>query len=233
MNLTAAGEELLEAARTMNGAADAALLRLSGRDLEPAGTVRVTAPDDLMHYALIPAQATFHGRYPRIRVELVVDNRPLNLTRREADIAVRATRTPQETLVGRKVFDVETGLFAPATFGHTDRADWPWGAWEAGAGPAPTAAWMERMVPHEQVMLRSNSMLNLARAVESGACAALLPVFLGKILGSVTQHPLEEPIHHKASLWVLTHPDLRRAARIRLATTFLYDTLKKLEPAAA
>ena len=67
VTLTAAGEELLRTAETMNSAADAALLKLSGQDLEAAGTVRVTAPDDLMHYVLIPSLVEFQGRHPRIK----------------------------------------------------------------------------------------------------------------------------------------------------------------------
>lgn len=234
VNLTAAGEELLGAARQMDSAADAALLKLTGRDLAPAGTVRITAPDDLMHYVIIPALSAFHADYPQIRTELVVDNRHLNLTRREADVAVRATPAPQETLVGRQVDLVETGLFLPEAFADRPQVEWEWGAWEDGAGPPPTAAWMARHVAREQVILRSNSMLSLARAVESGVAAALLPSFLGRMLKGVRQQPLAEPtvgsLGGKAGLWVLTHPDLRRAARIRLVTAFLYETLKTLDP---
>ena len=81
-----------------------------------------------------------------------------------------------------------------------------------------------------RVLLRSNSMLNLARAVESGVGAALLPSFLGRMLTGVQECALDQPLGERAGLWVLTHPDLRRAARIRLATAFFYEQLKKLEP---
>jgi molybdate transport repressor ModE-like protein len=228
VTLTAAGEELLAAAERMNAAADNALLKLTGRDLAPAGTVRVTAPDDLMHYVLIPALPSFNALYPKIQVELVVDNRHLNLTRREADIAVRATAAPQETLVGRRALPVETALFYPAAFAERPRAEWTWAAWEAGAGPAVAAAWMAREAAAEQVILRANSMLNLARAVESGAAAALLPGFLGARLSGVERERLGHPLEEQVAVWVLTHPDLRNAARIRLTTEFIYQQLTSL-----
>lgn len=231
LSLTAAGEELAAAAERMDLAAGEALTRLAGRDLEAAGTVRVTAPDDLMHYAVIPAQAEFQALHPRIKLELAVDNRHLNLTRREADVAVRATAAPQETLVGRRAFEVRTGLFRPAGYATLAWEDWSWAAWEEGAGPVPSASWMAAKVRPDQVRLRANSMLSLARAVESGAGACLLPTFLGRRLNGVIEEPMTEPIEDRTSLWVLTHPDLRRSVRIRLATDFLFAKLRGLAPA--
>src|SRR5690606_15542348 len=85
---TAAGEDLLRTAERVEAEVEALERRLSGQDLRLTGNLRLTAPDDVAEVLLMPLLAQFRHAYPDISVELAVDNRMLNLTRREADIAV-------------------------------------------------------------------------------------------------------------------------------------------------
>jgi len=219
---TAAGEDLLRTAERVEAEVEALERRLSGQDLRLTGNLRLTAPDDIAEALLMPLLAEFRQAYPDITVELAVDNRMLNLTRREADIALRPTRRPPENLAGRRV-----AALASAVYGAAQTAVDPterWIAWEEGAGPPLAARWIAERVDRSAVGYRSNSMLNQASAARAGLGLAVLPCFLGD--SDPTLRRVEGPLPELATeLWLLTHPDLQRTARIRVLLDLLYDRL--------
>ena len=223
---TAAGEDLLRTAERVEAEVEGLERRLSGQDLRLTGSLRLTAPDDLAEIMVMPALVEFRARYPDITVELAVDNRMLNLTRREADIALRPTRQPPETLTGRRVATLASAVYTAA---GTDPAadDGPnWIAWEEGAGPPAVAAWLAARAESPAIGYRSNSLLNQASAVRSGLGRAVLPCFLGDSDAGL-QRVAPPPPELTTDLWLLTHPDLQRTARIRALLDLLYDSLRR------
>ncbi|MEX5624744.1 LysR substrate-binding domain-containing protein, partial [Pseudomonas syringae] len=68
-----------------------------------SGTVRVTCTEAVMHSLLLPALAEFMPNYPALSLEMGTSNTFANLSRRDADIALRLTNTPPEHLVGRNL----------------------------------------------------------------------------------------------------------------------------------
>ena len=229
---TAAGEDLLHTAERVEAEVEALERRLSGQDLRLTGTLRMTAPDDLAEVMVMPLLPGFHARYPDIVLELVLDNRMLNLTRREADIALRPTRQPPEILAGRRIAGLASALYTRA-----DRplpkdptaADQRWIAWEEGAGPPAPARWLSAKVDRHTIVYRSNSMLNQASAARAGLGHAILPCFLGDSdagLQRITP-PLPD---FDSELWLLTHPDLQRTARVRALLDLLFDSLRRQQP---
>ena len=94
---TAAGEELIRAATRM----EAEVLRLGqllgSPRVELKGSVRLTAPDDVASLLLVHPLARFRALYPSIALEVIAENRLLNLSRREADIALRLARIFEQT----------------------------------------------------------------------------------------------------------------------------------------
>ena len=191
--------------------------------------MRLTAPDDIAEVAVMPVLAHFRRRYPAITVELAVDNRMLNLTRREADIALRPTRRPPETLAGRRISGLASAVYAAAAAPQPPDPGDPeqrWIAWEEGAGPPQAARWLSDHVDRDAVAYRSNSMLNQASAARAGLGLALLPCALGDSDSGLRR--LAGPLPELDSeLWLLTHPDLQRTARIRALLDFLYDSLRR------
>ncbi|MEO3428088.1 LysR family transcriptional regulator [Pelagibius sp. CAU 1746] len=231
---TAAGEDLLRTAERVEAEVEALERRLSGQDLRLTGSLRLTAPDDLAEVMIMPALGDFTARYPDITVELIVDNRMLNLTRREADVALRPTRRPPETLAGRRVAGVASAVYAAAALvppdaETRDREHWAgqrWIAWEEGAGPPAAARWIAENTDRHDIGFRSNSLLNQAGAARAGLGLALLPCFLGD--GNPALRRLGAPIPAlDTELWLLTHPDLQRTARIRVLLDLLYESLRR------
>ena len=148
---TAAGEDLLRTAERVESEVEALERRLSGQDARLTGSLRLTAPDDIAEVLLIPLLAEFRGRYPDITLELVIENRMLSLTRREADIALRPTQEPPETLFGRRVAALAATVYrtsgrmlrTPGDGGDRAWASRNWIAWEDGAGPPAVRLWLQ------------------------------------------------------------------------------------------
>jgi DNA-binding transcriptional LysR family regulator len=200
--------------------------RLSGQDLRLTGSLRLTAPDDISEVLVMPLLAEFRHSYPEITVELAVDNRMLNLTRREADVALRPTRQPPETLAGRRIAGLASAVYGPAGADGGNTSDRRWVAWEEGGGPPLVARWLAEHVDRHAIAYRSNSMLNQASAARAGLGLAVLPCFLAD--GDPRLQRISGPLPELATeLWLLTHPDLQRTARIRALLDLLYDALRQ------
>ena len=216
-------------ARDLAGLADtveAATRQLAGVDVQPRGVLRLTAPDTLLQGVLMPHLAAFCEAYPAIRLELVADNQFLSLARREADVAVRGSNRPPELLVGRRVATVRSAVCAAPASSHAARDDetrWRWIVPDESLSALASADWLRRNVPEERIALRVNSLLALADAVAAGIGVGWVLQPLARMRGlQQLRPPLAEL---DTDLWVLSHPALRRVARVTALTRFLAERL--------
>lgn len=209
---TPAGDDLAATASRVAEEVDGAERRLLGRDLALSGSLRITTTDTLLMGPLTPLFAGFRAAHPRITLEVVVSNRPLNLGRRDADIAIRPGNTPPETLVGRRVGRIAQAVYAPCE-SDTEADELPWVGPDAHLGYPALEAWMRRQGVDENVGYRVDSMFGMLAAVRSGLGQGVLPCYLGDAEPGLRRRG--EPIDELATdLWLLTHPDLRRTARV-------------------
>lgn len=217
--LTPCGEEMVRLAEQMENEILSFERQVTGRDLRPSGELRVTTNDALLVHMLSDLFAGFRRAYPEIVLDVVISNNSLNLSKRDADVAIRATNRAPDTLVGRRVAEFGCAVYGPARsavepFDLVDagRHDWV-GLGENLAG-IKMAKWLRDNVPNERVIYRVNSMLGLAEATQAGIGLALLPCFIGACTDGLVQ--LSEVIPEiGGDLWLLTHPDLRQTARVR------------------
>ena len=214
-NTTAAGEDMVALAQRMGEEIDAFERKAAGRDDKPAGELRVTTSDTMLVHLLTPVLASFVKAYPDIKLDIIVANQPLNLSRRDADIAVRATREPPETLVGRRISEIVWSRYAPGIAGF-DTAD-PKARW-VGYGEnlvnLKVARMMEEEIGPSRIPYRVNTLLSMAQAIAAGIGMGILPCFIGDTFPGLAR--TGAPITNSgASLWLLTHPDLRHSARVR------------------
>ncbi|OON59853.1 LysR family transcriptional regulator [Massilia sp. KIM] len=229
--LTPAGEELLALLGPVDEGMQDLERRMSGRNAALQGTIRVTTTDTLLEALLLPALASFRAAHPGIRLQVTVDNGFLNLTRREADVALRPSSAPPENLVGRKVGRLRTAPYASraylerlpsGTMGDWGRYDWV--APDEGLGHLRQARWLRERVPEEKRVLSMDSLLGMAGAVDAGVGAGMLLCLLGDARPGLLR--LAEPdAGLDTEVWVLTHPDMRRVNRIRVFTEHLYASL--------
>ena len=124
LRLSPVGHELLDHVRLMGEGARALSLAAWGQTEALEGGVAISASDAYASYLLPPILKRLHAVEPRIRVEVVVSNDLSDLSRREADIAVRNVRPEEPDLVARKVRDASARLYAtPGYLDHLGRPD--------------------------------------------------------------------------------------------------------------
>lgn len=238
--LTAAGEALRDRLHGVEDEIDAARRALSGLDTQLSGAIRVTTADTLARGLLIPCLAGFRSVHPGIGLQLVVNNTFSSLTRREADVALRGTNDPPPHLAGRQLGRVQTALYAARDYWRRHRRSAPaehaWVAPDENLDHLAQARWVARHVPRERVTVRVDSLIAMVDAVEAGLGVGFLLCFLGDRARGLVR--VAEPMDAlDTQLWILTHPDLRRVARIRTFTEYLYEMLSAhphvLAPAGA
>jgi DNA-binding transcriptional LysR family regulator len=221
---SAAGERMAAAAGRMEHETLSLDRDIAGRDRRLAGKLRVTSSETIAYSRLNRHLAAFLQAHPGIVVELVIDNRVLNLSRREADIALRPVRPAEGSLWGRKLADVAWMLYASRAvvdriggpLAHPDGvARLPLIGWGEDTVGIRAADWLGRAAPTTAFVYRTSSLVNQCLAARAGIGVALLPCYLGDSDGELAR-VLADPIAELAGeLWLVTHRDLKGTARVR------------------
>ena len=227
---TTAGEELAAAGAAIEQTAERSLLKVAGRDLRPSGVVRITTTDSFAMTLLNPVLALCRARNPKIALHIGIDNNMLDLSKRDADIAVRPTLQPPEYLVGRRIAPLAFAVYGSLDYLKNTPAsalsEHHWIALGESQERHRSLQWLQKIIPLEQVGLRIDGFASAARACADGLGLAVLPCFLGDSMAPLRR--IKEPLPDLASeLWVLTHPDLRKTARIQTVFQFLHQELSK------
>jgi DNA-binding transcriptional LysR family regulator len=202
--------------------------RLSGQDLRPSGSVRVTTTDTLLP-VLMRHVAAMRARHPDISIEVAISNTMANLTRREAEIAIRPTPDPPEILVGRRVADIAHAIYGSHAYldrrNGKDLLAHEWVGLDDALAATVIARWMHENLRGAPMSCRVDALPALRDAAIAGLGLALLPCYVGDTapgLRRFTAKPLTAP---RSALWLLTHDDLKRTARIRATLDFLAKAL--------
>ena len=111
--LTACGEQMVELAGRMNEDIVTFERKVTGQDLRPSGELRVTTSDVLLLHLLNDVLIGFRRAFPEIMLDIMVSNQRLNLSKRDADVAVRATYHNPDPLAGSKVARIAWAVFGP------------------------------------------------------------------------------------------------------------------------
>ncbi len=227
---TLAGEEVAAAARKIETQVLEVERRVAGQDLRPSGTVRVTTLDSFLVGILSPIFAKFLAVHPDISLEIAVSNQLFSLTKREADVAIRPSLAPPETLVGRNIGTLAYAVYGRQELAPEDRrtADFSSADWvgpDEAMNYRELEAWMADHEVDTRCRYRIDSVLGMYAAVCDGHGLAVLPCYLGDPDRRLIR--FSEPIPElAANLWLLTHPDLRKTARIRALLDFLAEAIK-------
>ncbi|MDE2914659.1 MAG: LysR family transcriptional regulator [Paracoccaceae bacterium] len=217
---TTAADEVAALVQRLRNDVLAVERRIAGQDLRPSGTLRITTTDTLLFGWLSPGLLEFRRAYPDVRLELVVSNDVFNLSRREADIAVRPAHRPDENLVGRRVGTIEQAVYVATALAarandveSMTTIDWI-GPDESMAYPA-FDRWLEQEGLVDRCRIRLNTVYGMLSAVRAGLGLSVLPCYLGEDDAQVTRVGGTIP-SMATDLWILTHSDLRRTERIRI-----------------
>ena len=218
--LTPMGEELLVEAKKIAASFDDMERHIVGKDIQPKGTVKITAPNNIAYRYLPRYLSEFNQIYPEIKIELLVSNLELNMSNRQADIAIRATPSPPEHLVGRMIRVINWSVYASDAYkkiyGYPKNIEQLSEHVLIGATGSmknlPAFIWLDKNLS-QQIKIRCDEMVAMAAFVEEGHGLAILP--------DDQQRPEIKKLFRfetgeSSNLWLLTHPDLRHVERIKL-----------------
>lgn len=219
---TEAGEQVIAAAERIEAETLTLERDLAGRDARLCGRLRVTSSETLAFRVLTPELVRFRDTHPGVEIEVVIENRQLDLSRREADLAFRATRPTQGDLFGRKLADIAWAVYgadsyltprgAPAAPGEL--AAHAVIGWDSAAASVKAAQWLAETVPESAIVYRSSSLINQLLAVKAGMGLAVLPCYLADPEPDL-RRALPPVPELTRELWLVTHMALKSTARVR------------------
>ena len=228
--LTEAGETLLIEAEAVERAAEGFTHQAHALQRGMSGTLRVTINESMGNTFLAPALADFRRLYPDIKVEVLVTDDFLDLSKGEADIAIRGVgggSLESSDLISRKLTDTQWAIYCSRDYAI--RNGYPTTVEEMndheliGGGPPlsglPALQWMMARAPRGQVHTRSGSLTNMVVSAKSGLGLAPLPHL------TADQDPdllmcLDLP-ELPSSVFTLWRPDMKDVPRVRAFIDFL------------
>jgi DNA-binding transcriptional LysR family regulator len=236
--LTELGEYIRAYAERLEAAATDFERAVSAQSSETRGTVKVTCPEAL-GARLIGARLIdkFNARYPDVRIEFVMSDKIIELGTGEADIAIRAKRPVETTLVGRKIADSPWAVYASRSYvarhgsiNDPTQIDGHSVVMFSGAlSDHHAARWIKSVAPNAHVAARANSLAALLPSVRSGAGIAPMPTIVGENERDFVR-VLDLGPEMATPFYLLTHRDLRRTPRIRAFFDFIIEHLNEVRP---
>lgn len=232
VSLTPAGREAATLAARMEEEICALEARVGNEDADAAGSIRLASVDTLISGPLMPVVARFRQEHPAIRLDLRSGINMADLRQREVDAALRAGGEPPESLVGRKLCRIAVAVYGPKSMtdaGNDVLDRQPWVAPDEELAHLASVRWLKEHGHWSRAVFFANSLHTLALAVANGVGLAVLPCYLAD--GDPRLVRLGKPLDDLASdLWLLTHVELRRTARMRALSEFLAREMRALAP---
>ncbi|MBL4749692.1 MAG: LysR family transcriptional regulator [Amylibacter sp.] len=213
--LTEAGEELQMSASRIEVEILGFEGAQAGHDTDAAGELRVSAINNMASTVLMPVFTRFTEAYPKIEFHLVVTNKFVKLAERDADIAIRLTNAPLETLIGTRLTTVASAVYGSLDYCRRVQAGTAAQKWLGIECCGFHTSWTKDACPNnDHNFFVDDTLLTLA-ALKAGAGLAYLPCFMGDSEPSLARFRPPEA-KHNLGLWLVYHRDLRRTKRVRL-----------------
>lgn len=212
--ITAAGRELAALARSTGASLAGIARRARDRREEVRGTITVTTIDGFGPLLVAPI-AALAAAFPLLRVDVHISDAGLSVRKGQAEIGLGLLANPPNTLVGRKLFPVQFGVFGTRALA----AEPEHARWLVLGAPLHTTwlgQWEREHVPRDRIAFATPSRRLLVDLTAAGVGLNLMPARLA------AEHPeLVELKQFRAATaaltrpaWILTHPDLRKDARV-------------------
>lgn len=188
-------------------------------DLVMRGTISVSTVDSVMISVLGPCFESFARTYPNIDVDISMSTDRVNLHRKDADVAIRATRKPPDNVRAIRLSGLSFCIFGPIGRAEEDRqspySDLTWIGPGGALKNAPINEWMKRNILPKSIRMTADTFQSARALAEAGAGSVILPCCLGDTSPGLAR--LSEPLGEMdTELWVMIAPDLEQSPRINL-----------------
>lgn len=225
--MTEAGETVLARASEIEENILDLETELMNKDLRLKGPIRLTAPEGLTNYLLMPHLADFHRQHPGIQIELIVSSEELQIMQHKADIALRSTTKPPPSCIGKKICNMNVGVYATETYMERVKDlkfhQYDYLLFDVGINVFVPPAWPADIQP--SIVFKSASVQAVTNAASEGMGVVILPCLVGEKEPRLNR--ITSPFELTSELWLLAHADLRQTARVKVLMEYLYESLGK------
>lgn len=224
--LTIAGENIRQSAIRVEREMldiDNALL---GKDAVLKGVLRVTAINNMASSVLMPMFARFKKQNPRVELHVIVSNMDASLAEREADIAIRLTNNPTETLIGKRLVTVASAVYGSRDYLQKIKQHDAEPQWLGVNCCIFHKSWTRQSCHNQNHGFYSDDTLLTLAAIKEGLGISYLPCFMGDSDPALQRYS-EPDKQHDLGLWILLHPDLKRTARVIAFKDFMIEAVEE------
>ncbi len=235
--LTEKGLALRPHAEAVETAVEAFRRQLASVDTELTGTIRVTAPEGIAYLILTPLLEKFHARHPGLKVDVILTDRILDLSKGDADVALRAAPLEDSALIGRKISDLTWGFYASRSYAErygtmTCPDDVNRHAviqFDRELADIQVSKWLRGIVTDATIAARCSSVSGALLTVKSGVGVALLPSHIGDTESVLVRMfgPLKDIV---SGCYLIAHPDLHKTPRVRAFFDFMIEEIEQFRP---
>lgn len=221
--LSAAGHSVLSEIKNMSEAADRIARTVSGRDEEVTGTLRVAMPGALANHWLMPHLNKFLSAHPRLSFEILAGPSLVNLSKGEADLAIRFVRPKQKDLHTAKLGTMALKLYGLDGTPVRKKQQLPMVALYPFARTASEDGMFEKLDGKVQPILWTAAWSSVYEGLIAGLGVGILPDIFEHKDPRLKAIDIVAPV--KPDLWLVIHPDLKKSARVAAFTKFLKGLL--------
>ena len=211
--LTLAGEQIKQSAIRIELEMLGVDESLQGKDATLVGPLRVSALNNMASSVLMPMFARFSEQHPQVELRIDVSNIDASLAQREADVAIRLTNAPMDTLIGKRMLTVASTIYGSRKYLEKIRQQAVDPKWIGVDCCLFHKTWTKQYCSHQEHNFYSNDTLLTLAAIREGLGVSYLPCFLGDAEPLLERYA-EPDRQHDLGLWILLHPDLKRTARV-------------------
>jgi len=227
--ITPMGEQIIEFAEHMAEEVHRIERHALADSQELSGKLRFTMGDICTQQLAMPVIESFIKQYPEIELEIIASREDLNLTTREADIALRATDNPPQNLVGKRITHLAYAIYGTEKYLKNIQqpnfyTTTPCITWIGDSHTKPP--WIEKSLPQTTHIYRTSELGMMLQMTKQGLGIAQLPCALCDKDPELFRIPVNY-IEPGWGLWVLSHVDIRSTARVRIFKDFLITELEK------
>lgn len=224
--LTAAGMNVFEQAKAMEGAAFAIERQSQARQTTLQGRVTLSASPVLTSHFLAPRMADFQARYPNIHLSVSAEARQISLSRGEADLALRHARPTEASNIARRIGRMPFGLYASRDYpALAAPAHWRFIAYDQQFADMPQQHWLLKIAGERAIGCELSDISSHLIAARSGAGVAGLPRFLGDAHAELVKLNDGGSVFSR-DIWLVTHRDMKRSSTVRAVMDFLAEAFE-------
>lgn len=225
--LTSVGMDLFDTVQQVEEDLTEVDRKIYGKDQDLTGGLRITCTEIFLNGYLSPFVWQFLKQNPGIEFSVICTDSQLSLSRNDADLAIRFTQRPPETLVGRRLASMAFGVYTASDaagdrFTPSKREEWDWiGVHDE----MHNRLLFGGAFPESRFKHRVDSVAAMQSMVQSGLGVTVLPCYVADRDERLRRAEPEPLPNGKLDLWILHHPDIRSVYRVRLFADFITDLI--------